>query len=69
MQWISVEEKMPKEDELVLVANDERQIVSMAMTMDNCFVTISDLDNFEELSDGVVTHWMAFPKPPSYRKD
>lgn len=61
MNWISVKDKLPSEDEWILVGTTQYKMVTPAVCMDGKFFN-PDL-NYFEIQD--ITHWMPFPPPPS----
>ncbi len=67
MEWISVEDRLPKKTEDVLVvAND---IVSQFQEVLNCCICPEYENVMWEFLNGedfpcIVTHWMPLPEPP-----
>ena len=63
MEWISVEDRLPEENELVLMWEPdfgEKGVVENGyFTEDKVFS-----DSYGELNNDVVTHWMPLPPPP-----
>lgn len=59
-EWISVEDRLPEEDEWVLVGCEKYQMTSWGILMNGKFVN-PDLD-YNQIE--FVSHWMSLPKPP-----
>lgn len=55
--WISVEDELPKEENLYIVSNGRK--TSVAYWVD---------DNWDTFGD-VITHWIQLPKPPRNEED
>lgn len=60
MEWISVKDKMPDENEWIYLGNSNYQLVTWGVFLNGKFVN-PDLNYFEILD---VTHWMPLPEPP-----
>jgi len=60
MKWISVEDKLPENDEWVILSSVEYQMVTFGICIDGNFLN-PDL-NYHIISD--VSHWMPLPNPP-----
>ena len=63
-QWISVEERVPKKDEIILCLTNNGQSVCEYVNYnhtDSRFY-LNDLDYYFELEN--VSHWMPLPSPP-----
>ena len=56
-EWISVEDRLPKNDEIVIICTDENFIYAGELIGDTWF-----LDN--DSWTATVTHWMPLPHPP-----
>ena len=56
-EWISVEDRLPKEDEIVIICTDKNFIYAGELIGDTWF-----LDN--DSWTATVTHWMPLPQPP-----
>jgi hypothetical protein len=61
-EWISVEERLPEEDETVLYYDEK--YVSACMFFSEEFNT---LDTYESSIVDGVTHWMPLPEPPKMK--
>ena len=59
MEWISVKDKLPPEDEWILFCSED-QYIDMGMSLDGIFC-IPDLNYLQRNN---VTHWMPLPEPP-----
>ena len=55
--WISVEDRLPEKDEIVIICTDENFIYAGELVGDTWF-----LDN--DSWTATVTHWMPLPQPP-----
>ena len=75
-QWISVEERLPKSRDWVLVWHTGYKTPKKAKYLYECckeFVFdggggVWDIDGWKDL-EGVVTHWMPLPEPPKEETD
>ena len=56
-EWISVDDRLPEEDEIVIICTDENFIYAGELIGDTWFL---DNDSWTE----TVTHWMPLPQPP-----
>ena len=56
-EWISVDDMLPKKDEIVIICTDDNFIYAGELIGDTWFL---DNDSWTE----TVTHWMPPPKPP-----
>ena len=56
-EWISVDDRLPKKDEIVIICTDENFIYAGELVGDTWF-----LDN--DSWTATVTHWMPPPQPP-----
>lgn len=56
-EWISVKDRLPKDDEIVIICTDENFIYAGELIGDTWF-----LDN--DSWTATVTHWMPLPQPP-----
>ena len=56
-EWISVDDRLPKDDEIVIICTDENFIYAGELIGDTWF-----LDN--DSWTATVTHWMPLPLPP-----
>lgn len=56
-EWISVKDRLPKEDEIVIICTDKNFIYAGELIGDTWF-----LDN--DSWTATVTHWMPLPQPP-----
>ena len=56
-EWISVKDRLPKDDEIVIICTDKNFIYAGELVGDTWF-----LDN--DSWTATVTHWMPFPHPP-----
>ena len=56
-EWISVKDRLPKEDEIVIICTDKNFIYAGELIGDTWFL---DNDSWTE----TVTHWMPLPQPP-----
>lgn len=60
MEWIKVEDRLPKDDSFYLIAFDDRGIRFGSYLQNDGW---RDVDG--KLYDGIVTHWMPLPDPPN----
>ena len=56
-EWISVKDRLPEKDEIVIICTDENFIYAGELIGDTWF-----LDN--DSWTATVTHWMPLPEPP-----
>ena len=56
-EWISVKDKLPEKDEVVIICTDKNFVYAGDLMGDIWFL---DNDSWTE----TVTHWMPLPKPP-----
>ena len=56
-EWISVDDRLPEHDEIVIICTDENFIYAGELVGDTWF-----LDN--DSWTATVTHWMPLPQPP-----
>ena len=56
-EWISVDDRLPEKDEIVIICTDENFIYAGELIGDTWFL---DNDSWTE----TVTHWMPLPLPP-----
>ena len=56
-KWISVDDRLPEKDEVVIIYTDRDFIYAGELIGDTWFL---DYDNWTE----TVTHWMPLPNPP-----
>ena len=56
-EWISVDDRLPEKDEIVIICTDENFIYAGELVGDTWF-----LDN--DSWTATVTHWMPLPQPP-----
>ena len=56
-EWISVDDRLPKKDEIVIICTDKNFIYAGELVGDTWFL---DNDSWTE----TVTHWMPLPQPP-----
>ena len=56
-EWISVKDKLPEKDEVVIICTDKNFVYAGELIEDTWFL---DNDSWTE----TVTHWMPLPKPP-----
>ena len=56
-EWISVEDRLPEDDEIVIICTDDNFIYAGELIGDTWF-----LDN--DSWTATVTHWMPLPEPP-----
>ena len=56
-EWISVDDRLPEKDEIVIICADENFIYAGELVGDTWF-----LDN--DSWTATVTHWMPLPQPP-----
>ena len=56
-QWISVDDRLPEDDEIVIICTDENFIYAGELVGDTW---ILDNDSWT----ATVTHWMPLPQPP-----
>ena len=56
-EWISVDDRLPEKDEIVIICTDENFIYAGELIGDTWFL---DNDSWTE----TVTHWMPLPEPP-----
>ena len=57
-EWISVKDRLPKNDEIVIICTDKNFIYAGELIGDTWF-----LDN--DSWTATVTHWMPLPQPPN----
>ena len=59
MKWISIEDRLPPEDEFVLICDSSTKLVEMGICMDEKFF-------IPHLAYKLInaTHWMPLPKIP-----
>ncbi len=60
MEWISVDDDLPKENEWVYLGSALFQTVTWGIFMEGSFVN----PDIEYAKIKGVTHWMPLPKPP-----
>ena len=60
MKWISVEDKLPNENEWIILGSRKCEMVCFGIRMDNIFVN----PDLNYLRIEFVTHWMPLPNPP-----
>jgi uncharacterized protein DUF551 len=65
MNWISVKDKLPSEDEWCILALGDLQTVTFGVLMGGKWFN-PDL-NYHLITE--VTHWMALPEPPIVAAD
>lgn len=66
MEWISVEENLPPSDQEVLVCMRNRFTVISYHYQDSLGIHWSSQEEgWDNVYDGLVTHWMTLPKPPT----
>ena len=65
-RWISVKERLPEDHVRVLVCNDEGKMITAERAEDDWWHTYCayDVDRWDALESGVITHWMPLPEPP-----
>ena len=56
-EWISVDDRLPEKDEIVIICTDKNFIYAGELIGDTWFL---DNDSWTE----TVTHWMPLPEPP-----
>ena len=56
-EWISVKDRLPEKDEIVIICTDDNFIYAGELIGDTWFL---DNDSWTE----TVTHWMPLPHPP-----
>ena len=56
-EWISVDDKLPEDDEVVIICTDKNFVYAGELIGDTWF-----LDN--DSWTAIVTHWMPTPQPP-----
>ena len=56
-EWISVDDRLPKDDEIVIICTDKNFIYAGELVGDTWF-----LDN--DSWTATITHWMPLPQPP-----
>ena len=56
-EWISVDDRLPEKDEIVIICTDKNFIYAGELIGDTWFL---DNDSWTE----TVTHWMPLPQPP-----
>jgi hypothetical protein len=62
MEWVSVEEQLPKDEERVdILVNGRREINAQYISSDEAFYVSGD---YYLVEDNKVTHWMKTPNPP-----
>lgn len=66
-EWISVKDRLPDDDELVLVYTKDNVMSVCPLVIANAFANLKNLKVWEDnngyyVSD--VTHWMPLPEPP-----
>lgn len=65
MEWISVEDYTPCDQEIVIVSDIISRVVSLAKVIiedDEYYFHVMYIDNIE--IDSIVTHWMPLPEMP-----
>lgn len=68
MEWISVNNRLPEEDdEYLAVVDGVIMEVSYSPKQKGliCVWSTCDADGFKPLPDNAVTHWMPMPEPPT----
>lgn len=65
-RWIPVTERLPEEHIRVLVVNDDAKFMVAERYADDWWYQYSayDVDRWDALEQGVITHWMPLPEPP-----
>jgi len=58
MEWISVKDKLPKDEEIVIIGHIKQKETIMARYYSYCQGFFSDDKNMKP------THWMPRPEPP-----
>lgn len=61
-EWISVDDRLPEKDEIVIICTDKNFIYAGELIGDTWFL---DNDSWTE----TVTHWMPMPHPPKGDND
>lgn len=56
-EWVSVDDRLPEDDEVVIIFTDKNFVYAGELIGDTWFL---DNDNWTE----TVTHWMPMPDPP-----
>lgn len=64
--WISVKDRLPDEHIRVLVVNDDAKFMVAERAEDDWWYQYIayDVDRWDALEQGVITHWMPLPEPP-----
>lgn len=65
-RWISVTERLPEEHIRVLVVNDDAKFMVAERAEGDWWYQYFayDVDRWDALEQGVITHWMPLPEPP-----
>ena len=65
--WISVEDRLPDDNELVLVCTKDNVMFVCSLVIANAFASLKNSKVWED-NDGYyvsdVTHWQPLPEPP-----
>ena len=61
-EWISVKDRLPKDDEIVIICTEKGFVYAGELIGDAWFL---DNDSWTES----VTHWMPLPEPPDFGAD
>lgn len=65
MEWISVEDRLPEDENTVLCFYNFGSHVEMSFIGTLCYFTFDSTPHWQHESTGLhVTHWMPLPEPP-----
>ena len=65
MEWISVNDELPKEEDYYLISSNYGIVVRSFNVYHNCWDDEQADDYWSDAIGGKVTHWMPLPPPPS----
>lgn len=60
MSWVSASERLPDDDQTVLIAMDDGEVWTGYLEADHQWRYVSS----EPITSARITHWMDFPEPP-----
>lgn len=71
MKWISVKDRLPKEGGLFIVCDKDLYVfrVPFDIKLQKFINEFVYMDSWEPFEEGIITHWMPFPKPPQENQE